>query len=117
MLESKKRTLERRHTEVTKIDFDIGSRSEALTANNRLSCGYRLKHNCRCLWGNDLAKRFDKLKPSRDIAVAVNGDFESALIKYADLINQATTPTQYLRTQSEALHKLIRSTQVLRCEE
>ena len=51
MFESKRRTLENRHTEVIKIDFDIGSRSEVLAAGNRLSWGYWLKHHCRCLWG------------------------------------------------------------------
>lgn len=51
MLESKRRMLESRHTEVIKIDFDIGSRSEVLAADNRLSWGYWLKHHCRCLWG------------------------------------------------------------------
>ncbi|WP_339492576.1 nucleotidyltransferase domain-containing protein [Pseudomonas sp. EA_15y_Pfl2_R67] len=117
MLESKKRTLESRHNEVTKIDFDIGSCFEVLAADNRMSWGYWLKHRCRCLWGNDLAKRFDRFKPSRDIAIAVNGDFESVLTRYAELIDQATTPTQSLRLQREASRKLIRSTQVLRSEQ
>lgn len=67
--------------------------------------------------GNDLTKRFDRFKPSRDIAIAVNGDFESVLTRYADLIDQATTPTQSLRLQREASRKLIRSTQVLRSEQ
>ncbi len=47
MLESKKRTLESRHNEVTKIDFDIGSCFEVLAADNRMSWGYWLKHRCR----------------------------------------------------------------------
>ena len=117
ILESKRRTLEARHTEVIKIDFDIGSRAEVLAPDNRLSWGYWLKHHCRCLWGNDLTQRFDRFKPSRDIAIAVNGDFESVLTRYADLIDQATTPTQSLRLQREASRKLIRSTQVLRSEQ
>lgn len=116
-LESKRRTLESRHPEVTKIDFDIGSRAEVLAADNRLSWGYWLKHHCRCLWGNDLSKRFDRFKPSRDIAIAVNGDFGSVLTRYADRIDQAMTPTQSLRLQREASRKLIRSTQVLRSEQ
>ena len=117
ILESKRRTLERRHTEITKIDFDIGSRAEVLAADNRSSWGYWLKHHCRCIWGNDLSKHFDRFKPSRDIAIAVNGDFESVLTRHADLIEQAVTPTQSLRLQREASRKLIRSTQVLRSEQ
>ena len=117
ILESKRRTLESRHPEVTKIDFDIGSRAEVLAGDNRLSWGYWLKHHCRCIWGNDLSTRFDRFKPSRDIAIAVNGDFESVLARYADLIEQAATPTQSLRLQREASRKLIRSTQVLRSEQ
>ncbi|MCR4539911.1 nucleotidyltransferase domain-containing protein [Pseudomonas sp. 18.1.10] len=117
ILESKRRTLESRHPEVTKIDFDIGSRAEVLAADNRLSWGYWLKHHCRCLWGNDLSTRFDRFKPSRDIAIAVNGDFASVLTRYAELIEQAATPMQSQRLQREASRKLIRSTQVLRSEQ
>ncbi|URM26846.1 GFA family protein [Pseudomonas frederiksbergensis] len=83
MLESKRRTLESRHTEVIKIDFDIGSRSEVLAADNRLSWGYWLKHHCRCLWGNDLTRRFDRFKPSRDIAIAFHqGTCLCGAVKY-----------------------------------
>ncbi|NCE83405.1 nucleotidyltransferase domain-containing protein [Pseudomonas sp. Q1] len=117
ILESKKRRLESQHAEVIKIDFDIGSRSEVLAADNRLSWGYWLKHHCRCLWGNDLSNRFDRFKPSRDIAIAVNGDFETVLARYAEAIEQTTTPAQSLRLQREVSRKLIRSTQVLCVEQ
>ncbi|UOK35956.1 nucleotidyltransferase domain-containing protein [Pseudomonas palleroniana] len=117
ILESKKRRLESQHAEVIKIDFDIGSRSEVLAADNRLSWGYWLKHHCRCLWGNDLSNRFDRFKPSRDIAIAVNGDFETVLARYAEAIDQTTTPAQSLRLQREASRKLIRSTQLLCVEQ
>nr|WP_158683634.1 nucleotidyltransferase domain-containing protein [Pseudomonas palleroniana] len=117
ILESKKRRLESQHAEVIKIDFDIGSRSEVLAVDNRLSWGYWLKHHCRCLWGNDLSNRFDRLKPSRDIVIAVNGDFETVLARYAEVIDQTTTPAQSLRLQREASRKLIRSTQVLCVEQ
>ncbi|MEG0636128.1 nucleotidyltransferase domain protein [Pseudomonas sp. DD1] len=115
-LEAKRQALESRHNEVIKIDFDIGSRLQVLAAESRLSWGYWLKHHCRCVWGNDLSQRFDRLKPSRDIAIAVNADFEPVLARYADLINQAPPAAQTARLQREASRKLIRSTQVLRAE-
>ena len=105
VLESKRRTLESRHTEVIKIDFDIGSRSEVLAADNRLSWGYWLKHHCRCLWGNDLTKHFDRLKPSRDIAIAVNGDFESVLTRYAP---QSRAALHYRRLSFRSGHRTLR---------
>jgi len=116
-LERNKSALERRHTEVTKIDFDIGSRSEVLAMENRLSWGYWLKHHCRCLWGNDLAERFEKFKPSRDIALAVNGDFESVLTRYAMQVEQAPTLKELQRLQREASRKLVRATHIFRSDQ
>lgn len=116
-LERKRRALEKRHAAVSKIDFDIGSRAEVLAADNRLSWGYWLKHHCRCLWGNDLAEGFARFKPSREIAIAVNGDYQTVLTRYADHIDQATDPQNVQRLQREASRKLIRSTNLLRSDQ
>lgn len=71
--------------EIDFLDFCVGTHHEVLapkrnrehsigdqvvtlnagcTERLRLSLGYWLKHHCRCLWGNDRAKRFDRFKPS-----------------------------------------------------
>ncbi|MFO2464329.1 nucleotidyltransferase domain-containing protein [Pseudomonas sp. 15FMM2] len=115
-LETVRQQLQARHKTVSKIDFDVGSRSQVLAPENLYSWGYWLKHHCRNLWGNDLARHFGRFWPSREIAVAVNGDFQLKLAAYATLIEQAETPTQQLRLKREASRKLIRSTQVLRPE-
>lgn len=109
--------LEQRHPHVTKVDFDLGHRAQVVAAENRNSWGFWLKHQCRCLWGNDLSLQFERFRPSRDIALAVNGDFHTVLSAYLTRIACANTETDRLRLQREASRKLIRSTQVLRSQE
>ncbi|OPK09935.1 MULTISPECIES: nucleotidyltransferase domain-containing protein [Pseudomonas] len=109
--------LQERHPEVTKIDFDVGTRTEALAPENHFSWGYWLKHHCRCVWGNDLSSEFQRFKPSREIAMAVNGDFALALGKYATSIECTTDTEQLRRLQREASRKLIRSTNILRLDQ
>lgn len=116
-VEAVRKALEARHSEVVKIDFDIGSLAEALAPKNLYSWGYWLKHHCRCIWGNDLAAHFERFKPSRDIALAVNGDFGVVLRSYAERIDQANDPIELQRLQKEASRKLIRATNILRADE
>lgn len=113
-LEALRLSLAARHPEVVKIDFDIGSRDQVLAPANLFSWGYWLKHHCRCLWGNDLAPHFTPFKPSRNIALAVNGDFYPLLKRYAEQIDQQSQPSEIKRLQREASRKLIRSTNILR---
>lgn len=116
-LEVLRRDLERRHSQVTKIDFDIGSRAQVLAAENRNRWGFWLKHHCRCLWGDDLSLQFERFKPSRAITLAVNGDFEAVLSDYLVRIAGADTEQQRLGLQREASRKLVRATQVVCPEE
>lgn len=102
-----------RHPSVTKVDFDIGSRAQILAAENKHRWGFWLKHHCRCVWGNDLAVQFERFRPSLDIALAVNGDFEGVLSAYLSRIARADTEHERLRLQREASRKLIRSTQIV----
>ncbi|MDO9346881.1 nucleotidyltransferase domain-containing protein [Pseudomonas pergaminensis] len=102
-----------RHPSVTKVDFDIGSRAQVLAAENKHRWGFWLKHHCRCVWGNDLAVQFERFRPSLDIALAVNGDFEGVLSAYLSRIARADTEHERLRLQREASRKLIRSTQTV----
>ncbi|MBN3965394.1 nucleotidyltransferase domain-containing protein [Pseudomonas gregormendelii] len=116
-LERIKEELEERHPEVTKIDFDVGTRTETLAPENHFSWGYWLKHHCRCVWGSDLSSEFQRFKPSREIAMAVNGDFARVLRQYATSIECTTDTEQLLRLQREASRKLIRSTNILRLDQ
>ncbi|WP_239793790.1 nucleotidyltransferase domain-containing protein [Brenneria goodwinii] len=77
------------HPIVCKIDFDVGILSEALNPDNLYSWGYWLKHHCRCIYGEDLSKRFDRFKPSKAIAIAVNGDFIAVLEEYIRRLAEA----------------------------
>jgi predicted nucleotidyltransferase len=112
-----KNELQTRHPEITKIDFDIGSITEALAPENLLSWGYWLKHHCKCVWGRDVTTSLQRFKPSRAIALAVNGDFASILGKYAEKIEHTTDAIELRRLQREASRKLIRSTNILRMEQ
>jgi len=113
-LEQLRQALEQRHEEVSKIDFDIGHRAEVLAPENRQRWGFWLKHHCRCLWGDDLSLHFEPFAPSRDIALALNSDFEPVLNGYLTRIEHAATAPERLCLQREAARKLIRATHTLR---
>ncbi|KAF0864453.1 nucleotidyltransferase domain-containing protein [Pseudomonas sp. LD120] len=116
-LENLRRVLQARHPRVAKIDFDIGHLAQVLAAENLDSWGYWLKHHCRCLSGEDLRPRFAPFRPSRNIALAVNGDFQTVLDDYAERIEGERRPAEILRLQREASRKLIRATNLLRAEQ
>lgn len=116
-LEEIRRALEQRHSEVIKVDFDIGSRGNVLAPENLHRWGFWLKHHCRCLWGNDLSLHFERFRPSRDIAVALNADVEQVLAGYLTRIAQTDAEQDRLRLQREASRKIVRATHVLRSED
>ncbi|MFJ2991829.1 nucleotidyltransferase domain-containing protein [Pandoraea sp. NPDC087047] len=113
-IETLRQDLEARHFEVAKIDFDIGTRADVLNPANLYSWGYWLKHECRCIHGNNLAQKFDAFIPSRAIAESVNGDYFHVLNEYAHRIAGASHPATASRLMKEAARKLIRSTNILR---
>ncbi|WP_174979397.1 nucleotidyltransferase domain-containing protein [Pandoraea communis] len=113
-IETLRQGLEACHFEVAKIDFDIGTRADVLNPANLYSWGYWLKHECRCVHGNDLAQRFDTFIPSRAIAESVNGDYFQVLNEHAHRIAGASHPDTESRLMKEAARKLIRSTNILR---
>ena len=113
-LDALRLALQARHREVVKIDFDIGHRAQVLAPENLYSWGYWIKHQCRCIWGEDLAPYFAPFAPSRAIALAVNGDFVPVLEDYARRLDEERAPGAIVRLQREASRKLIRSTNILR---
>lgn len=113
-LEQSRQDLQLRHTEVVKIDFDLGTRQEVLDPAHLYSWGYWLKHECRCIHGEDLAQQFEAFEPSRAIAQAVNGDYVQVLNDYLQRIAATRDDMEALRLQREAARKLIRATNVLR---
>ncbi|WP_245587213.1 nucleotidyltransferase domain-containing protein [Comamonas composti] len=116
VLEQLRLQLQERHPVVSKIDFDLGELAQVLAPAQRDSWGYWLKHECRCLYGEDLAAGFAVFAPSPAIARALNGDYAQTLADYGRRIARAGMPEQRLRLQKEAARKLIRATNVLRTE-
>lgn len=116
-IESVRLALESRHSEVTKIDFDIGCLADINAPENLYKWGFWLKHHCRCVYGNDLANQFAPFRPSRLIAIAVNGDFADVLAAYAHRIEAEKNVLLIERLKRAASRKLIRSTNVLRSVE
>lgn len=108
--------LEAAHHVVSKIDLDCGILPEVMAAKNLHSWGYWLKHHCRCIYGADLAAYFPRFKPSRAIAVAVNGDYIDVLNGYIDRIAQEDDANQRVRLRQSAAKKLIRATNLFRGE-
>jgi hypothetical protein len=72
-------TIPQTYPQVTKLDIDPGSLSEALQSNEEFHWQFWLKHCCCCIWGNDLSIKFPQYKPSNEIAQALNGDLSTYL--------------------------------------
>jgi predicted nucleotidyltransferase len=106
--------LQAHHPVVSKVDIDIGALPEVLAPDQHLRWGYWLTHHCRWLWGHDRIRGFARCRPSRAIALAVNGDFATVLADYAARIADATGAADCQRLQREAARKLIRASSVLR---
>ena len=109
--------LEKNHPIISKIDFDCGFLEEALDPDNILSWGYWLKHHCRCVYGEDLSHRFQVFKPSKAIAVAVNGDFQLVLNRLITQMKMSSDEIKKRQLLCSAARKLVRSTNILRNEQ
>lgn len=108
--------IEAAHPIVSKVDFDIGLLGEVSSVDTGMAWRYWLKHHCRCIDGKNLAKDVPPFRPSRTLALAVNGDFEHVLGKYLNALAAACPGAVADRLMREASRKLIRSTNVLRNE-
>ena len=115
-LERVRSNLEAGHPEVTKVDLDLGVLEDVLNPANLYSWGYWLKHECRCIYGSDLARRFQAFQPSPAVAKAVNEDYAQVLRDYVMRISQAHDENATKRLKKEAAKKLVRATNVLRLE-
>lgn len=108
------RSLEEAHPIISKIDLDTGTLSTVMDPQQLNRWGYWLKHHCFCVYGEDLRERFAAFRPSKEIAVAVNGDFFTVLNDYAAQLKPSSEPAQRQRLQRAAARKAIRSTGILR---
>ena len=106
--------LEQAHPGIPKIDFDVGCLADVLDPLNLHSWGFWLKHKCRCIGGEDLASRFAPFRPSRAIALAVNGHFGEVLDGYASRIDAQADSANLPRLMKESARKASRATNVLR---
>lgn len=111
-----KSSLEQDYPVVSKIDIDPGVLEDVMLPANVNLWGYWLKHHCVCIYGEDLRARFEPFRPSREIAVAVNGDFLAVLNGYVALMKPTLEPPQRHGLQRAAARKAIRSTNMLREE-
>lgn len=111
-----KSALESHFTVISKIDIDPGVLDDVLLPENRDRWGYWLRHHCVCVYGEDLRERFEPFKPSRKIAIAVNGDFFTVLNDYISRMKPSLEPIKRHALQRAAARKAIRSTSILRDE-
>ena len=105
------------HPEVTKVDFDVGTVAEVLAPASALRWGGWLKHYCRHVAGEDLSCRFPKLRPTRALAWALNGDGLPALLAYEQALRASTTAAEALALQRVIARQLLRASMVLRQDE
>ena len=108
--------LEKSNPVVSKIDFDCGLLQQVLHPDNILSWGYWLKHHCVCVYGEDLSRKFHAFKPSKAIAVAVNGDFLQVLEKLIAQMQSSADENTARQLQRAIARKAIRATNILRTE-
>lgn len=108
--------IERDYPVVSKIDIDPGVLEDVMLPANVNLWGYWLKHHCVCIYGEDLRTRFEPFRPSREIAVAVNGDFLAVLDAFVAMMKPSLEPAQRHALQRAAARKAIRSTNILREE-
>ena len=113
-LASLSRGLAHQHAVISKVDIDVGYLQEVISPENSQSWGYWLKHQCICVQGEDLRNRFESYQPSRDIAVAINGDFMAVLNDYMQTLPGISDPAEKLLMQRAAARKAIRATSILR---
>ncbi|MDI6958732.1 nucleotidyltransferase domain-containing protein [Pantoea sp. Pa-EAmG] len=111
-----KSALESHYPVISKIDIDPGVLDNVLLPENRDRWGYWLRHQCVCVYGEDLRERFEPFKPSRKIAIAVNGDFVTVLNDYISRMKPSLEPIKRHALQRAAARKAIRSTSILRDE-
>lgn len=114
ILDRLRQELAAHHPCVSKIDIDPGVLAGVLDPENLYSWGYWLKHHCRCVYGEDLCERFARFRPSKAIAVAVNGDVMAVLKDVISRIQAASDRQERLMLQRAAARKLIRATNMLR---
>lgn len=116
-LASVRAALEKAHPIISKIDFDCGLLQQVLHPDNSLSWGYWLKHHCRCISGEDLSQRFQPFRPSKQIAVAINGDFSEVINNWLREMKASDELKKRLLLQRAAARKAIRATAILRSEQ
>lgn len=100
-----RKEIEAAHPIVGKVDFDVGVLQDVLSQETGLAWRYWLKHQCRCVAGQDLAKDIPLFRPSRTLAWAVNGDFEQVLQRYYDLLGTPQAEVTSRRLIREASRK------------
>ncbi|MFJ5162196.1 nucleotidyltransferase domain-containing protein [Pantoea sp. NPDC088449] len=108
--------LEQHHPVISKIDIDPGVLDTVMQPASAERWGYWLKHHCICIYGEDLRDRFKPFRPSRSIAIAVNGDFHTVLNDYISRMKPSLAPSQRHALQRAAARKAIRATNILRDE-
>lgn len=104
------------HPVISKIDVDIGTQEEVQNPANHDNWGYWLKHHCRCVYGEDLRAQFPLFRPSRTVAIALNGDVVSVLNRFIGQLRESSPGPERLFIQRAAARKLVRSTNMLRQE-
>ncbi len=113
-LETLRQQIETAYPVVSKVDFDIGTIQQTMAPDTSLAWRYWLKHHCRCLYGQNLSAEILPFRPSRALALAINGDYRQVLEDYAARLSACETIALSKKLCREAARKTIRSTNILR---
>lgn len=116
LLELGKEELLKKYSYIPKADYDIGVLDEVLLNENLYFWGFWLKHCCSCIYGEDLAERFPKMKPSKNIAVNMNRKIESELQNYKRRIATEEDCDKLNLLVKSALKRIIRGAYMITIE-
>jgi len=116
LLELGKEELLKKYSYIPKVDYDIGVLDEVLLSENLYFWGFWLKHCCSCIYGENLAQRFPKMKPSKNIAINMNRKIESELQNYKRRIETEEDCDKLNLLVKSALKRVIRGTYTLTIE-
>ncbi|MBY0357778.1 MAG: nucleotidyltransferase domain-containing protein [Candidatus Obscuribacterales bacterium] len=77
-------------TLVREVGLAAGSLAEILDGDNQVGWNCFIKHQCVCLFGDDLAAGMSKLRPTNAVAYGLNGDLSHELEKTKQLLAESS---------------------------
>ncbi|UTR15841.1 nucleotidyltransferase domain-containing protein [Salipaludibacillus sp. LMS25] len=83
---------------ISKVDYDLNLYQDVLAKENVYEHGFWLRHMCTCLYGEDLATNFKRMKPNEKVSLALNKNFLQVVSHYRQALLEETLSASKKRT-------------------